>query len=333
MPDVTQDNSTTTGVPSAADPVGDPIAPARPSVPFTAPTVEPVVGLGPPSALAQPDRTAAQFTPTPLPPFPAPHPHQIADEKRRPTALMWACAIAACAALLFAWMWQRASNDADAASRDAAAARVERNDAAEALLNNDVELAAMRDELAAARASTNDTDELNDRIAELEADIEQLEAENADLQAFIDTAAAAEVEDAVDEAEPAAEPATAEEPTAEADVAVDSEPVVEDAAEPVDETPAVEAEEPTDDAAPFDITSGPQFERYIGEVLSSRTGSSQLGAEQSQCFGGAIIDDIGLDALGAGLNNAATTAANNAVVAAMQRAIVTCNLDPALVFG
>jgi hypothetical protein len=88
----------------------------------------------------------------------------------------------------------------------------------------------------------------------------------------------------------------------------------------------------TPGAASFDIAANPEFARYIGESLTSRNGASRLGQTQSECFGTAIVTDIGLDGLGKGLTLAAPAADNNAVVGAMQRAASTCNIDLSLVF-
>ena len=77
----------------------------------------------------------------------------------------------------------------------------------------------------------------------------------------------------------------------------------------------------------------PEFTRYVGEVLSSRSGGSRLTADQSRCFGGAVIDLIGLDGFGAGLHNASSSATNNELVASMQAAATECGIDQTLIFG
>ncbi len=84
--------------------------------------------------------------------------------------------------------------------------------------------------------------------------------------------------------------------------------------------------------ASADIDDMPDLARYIGESLSSRSGTSRLSQSQSTCFGTAIVSDIGLDALGRGLSLGATTDDNNLVVGAMQSAASACNIDQALIF-
>ena len=82
----------------------------------------------------------------------------------------------------------------------------------------------------------------------------------------------------------------------------------------------------------FDVATAPQFLRWVGETLSSRNGSSRLSAGQSTCFGGAVVDAIGLDALGMGLHLGAESADNNRVVGAMQQAAASCEIDLDLIF-
>lgn len=77
----------------------------------------------------------------------------------------------------------------------------------------------------------------------------------------------------------------------------------------------------------------PEFDRWIGELLSSRSGGSRLGADAASCFGAAVIDQIGLDALGAGQNNAASGQSRQVVIDAMVSAADTCGIDQALIFS
>jgi chromosome segregation ATPase len=199
-------------------------------------------------------------------------------------------------------LWSSARSRADDADAALQIAEAERDTAIQRQLDADVEVATLRDELAAARqelgsiAPLDDTASLDAKIVELETEIGRLTANNADLTAFIDATEAAEAAEQV-------------EPEAEAN-------------------PTQSPSEPT-----FDPALAPEFSRYVGELLSSRSASSALGQAQSECFGAAVINSIGVDALGAGLNNSATTAANNVVVDAMNRATVTCNIDPSLIFG
>jgi hypothetical protein len=100
----------------------------------------------------------------------------------------------------------------------------------------------------------------------------------------------------------------------------------------IDPTPTPAPAPTSPDVASFDITANPDFARYIGEALSSRRGSSRLRQAQSECFGTALVNDIGLNGLGKGLTLAASAAENNVVVGAMQRAADTCNIDLSLIF-
>ncbi len=85
--------------------------------------------------------------------------------------------------------------------------------------------------------------------------------------------------------------------------------------------------------APFVAADHPEFSRWIGETLSSRNGSSRLTVDQSRCFGGTIVETVGLDGVGAALHNAATATDNNALVGTMQAAADTCGIDQTLIFS
>jgi len=87
------------------------------------------------------------------------------------------------------------------------------------------------------------------------------------------------------------------------------------------------------DTGGFDATSTPEFARWVGELLSSRTGSSRLGQEASTCFGTEVISRVGVDAVGAGQNNAAGGAERQIVIDAMNDAAAACGIDPGLIFS
>ena len=93
---------------------------------------------------------------------------------------------------------------------------------------------------------------------------------------------------------------------------------------------ALEAER---DPADFDARDAPEFARWVGELLSSRTGSSRLGQDAAVCFGAEVIGLIGIDAVGAGQHNAASGAARQTVIDAMNQAASICRIDPGLIFG
>jgi|GEM_PF-1104875 len=288
------------------DTAGRPVT-RRSSAPLASP--QPAASsIAPPDSIGLVDTAApsrpVEFAPTPTPPFPAPSPLDQADRPRRPVAALAITAAMATAAVVMGWLYFGAharADDAETATREAIADRTAEADARVAA---DAEVTRLRDESTAARAgldqaqndasvSATEVIALAAQVGALEADVTRLEAENADL---LDDLAAAEAS-------------------------------------------AAEASSSADDGAPsaadatFDSTTLPEFTRYIGETLSSRNGSSRLAQAQSECFGAAIIDQIGLDALGAGLNLAATSQQNDVVVDAMQSAASTCGIDPGLIFG
>jgi hypothetical protein len=85
----------------------------------------------------------------------------------------------------------------------------------------------------------------------------------------------------------------------------------------------------TDEAT--EPTSGPAFDLFLGELLASR-GGVRIAPDQSGCLGQFVIDDIGLEAIGSGLNTAKNTATNDVLTASMSRAAVSCGIDPVLIF-
>lgn len=211
-------------------------------------------------------------------------------------AVVAVAALAVAALMTVMWVLARAERDDAIAERDAALA-------AEAEARADVR--AMGDELQVANdgrtVAEAEVDRLTDRVDDLRADAEADAAQIAELEAEV-ARLTAEV----------------------GRLAAENESLTADL-DAMPETPGT--------PAPTVAPAAPEFARYLGEVLSSRTGGSRLSAEQSTCFGTEIIDTVGLDAVGAGLHNARTSAANDALVAAMQQAATTCGIDPALVFG
>lgn len=88
------------------------------------------------------------------------------------------------------------------------------------------------------------------------------------------------------------------------------------------------------EAAPaeFDPATAPGFARWVGELLSSSSGSSRLGQDASTCFGSEVINLIGLDAVGVGQNNSSSGADRQVVIDAMITAADTCGIDRGLIF-
>jgi hypothetical protein len=194
-------------------------------------------------------------------------------------------------------LWSSAAARADDAEDARQAAEADRTSATQRQLEADVEVATLRDELASVRAELADVPPAVDTAA-LDAEIEALETEIDRLATMnVDLTAFIEATSATQQGEPESVP-----------VQAPPGPVL-------------------------DPSLTPEFSRYVGELLSSRSGSSNLGQGQSECLGAAVINTIGVDALGAGLNNAATTTANDVVVSALQSAAAFCNIDPSLIFG
>jgi hypothetical protein len=208
-------------------------------------------------------------------------------------AIVAIAALAVAAVIAVMWLLARAERDDAVAERDDARAG---------------EAAARAD----ARSMNDELQVANDGRTVAEAEVERLTGRVEDLTAGAESDAAriAELEDEVAAL------------TAEVERLTDE-----------NQSLADRPEDPPETDASLDATAPPEFARYLGEVLSSRSGSSRLSAVQSTCFGTAVVEAIGLDAVGAGLHNARTSAANDALVAAMQQAVSTCGLDPALVFG
>ena len=154
-------------------------------------------------------------------------------------------------------------------------------------------------ELAAAEADAAEATAAAARAAEAEAALAEVNVQNAELADQISA-----LEASLAEAEAAAVAA------AEAGAVVDA-----------------GAETPT-----FDIDAAPDFARYIGEQLSSTNGPSVFGQGQTTCLGAAVVNDIGLDALGTGLQSGASSNQTTVVVDAIGRAATSCGIDPSAIF-
>ena len=255
--------------------------------------------------------------PTPPPAFPPPSPEELSEREagspNRLLAILAGVGLGLAAVMTVLWLGERGD---DAASESTAAA-----DERVAALEDDLAVSEAARSASAAQASEllAQLDEANAALADAQADVDQLTAENESLRADLATAAAriAELEAEL-EAALAAEPAPVDAPAADDAAAETAEPGGSDA---------------VDTVTAFDPAQTPEFARWVGELLSSRTGSSRLGAESAACFGGGVISLIGLDALGAGQHNAATGEARQVVIDAMVASAAQCGIDPGLVFG
>jgi cell division protein FtsB len=241
---------------------------------------------------------------TPPPAFPPPNPSENSDGRRltilRVVALLALLALLAAVGMGLLWMSANSTTDKAEAARDRAMTETEVSAAEQAIL--EAELTTARADLDDARASTDAlTAERDGAISELGAgaeDLAQLQTQAADLN---------------DNNEQLAEEiATLRQELESTEIAIGD----------------VDAP----GATSFDIAASPAFASYIGETLTSRRGASRLDQTQSECFGTAIVTDIGLDGLGKGLTLTASAANNNIVVGAMQSAASTCNIDLSLVF-
>lgn len=252
-----------------------------------------------------PPSPSLQELTTPAPPFPPPSAMDDDLQRQRLRTLAIIAALALAAAIVMGLLWMSAGS-----ARDDAVAERE-----VAISERDANITSRQD-LSAALITT-------------QSDLSEAQADNERLQAELDEALAtaepiAPVEPVVDTAR---EDALAEQ-ISELDVRNQ---------ELADEVAALQAEldaatEAVTEPVAFDATTTPEFSRWVGELLSSRSGSSQLAKTQSECFGAAVINSIGLDALGAGLNLAASSAANNLVVGAMQSGAEFCGIPSSLIF-
>jgi hypothetical protein len=248
--------------------------------------------------------------------FPPPPPKSLDDgpdlKAQRILAVLTAIALAAAIVMGLLWFSVSGSRDDAASERDAAqaavAAETERTSAAlDSLAATEAELEAAQSdneqiaaELAAAEADAAEATAATARATEAEALLAEVNVQNETLAAEITA-----LEAALADAEAAAQTAeSANVPT----VPATPEPVV------------------------FDIDAAPDFARYLGEQLSSTNGASVLGQGQNTCLGTAVVNDIGLDALGNGLRSGASSNQNTVVVDAIGRAAVTCGIDPSAIF-
>ncbi len=263
---------------------------------------------------APPIPAANVATSTPLPP---PPPKSLDDgpDRGRQRVLAVIGAIALLATVVMGLLWVSALNSRDDAAaqrdaaQDAASAEADRTaDALDVLAATEVDLDAARTEneqlaaeLAAAEADAAAAAAATSRADEAEGMLAAVNVQNDELAARIVTleASLTEAQAATEAAQVASTPAAPAVPVA----------------------PAV-----------FDINASPEFARYVGEALSSTNGPSVLGQGQTTCLGTSVVNGIGLDALGSGLQSGASSSENTVVVEAIERAAVGCGIDPSAIF-
>ncbi len=246
---------------------------------------------------------------TPLPPPPPPSPDDHGPDRRRLLAVISAVALLAAAVMGLLWMSAAGARDDAAAERDEARAATvtesERADEAVAELTEtrtDLDDAATTNQQLSTEAASAEAAaaEATARAEAAEAATAELQAQNVEL-----TTEVAALESSLTDAETAA--ADAEATTAAAAAAA----------------PATEV---------FDIAAAVQFARFIGESLASVEGPSVLGQGQHTCLGTAVVNDIGLDAIGAGLQTDAANSATSALDEAIERGAISCGIDPSAIF-
>lgn len=250
---------------------------------------------------------AAKATSTPFPP-PAPKSLDDASLKRqRMLAIIGAIALLAAVALGLLWVSALNSRNDAVTERDAArATAAEESNRTAAALDS---LAATEVDLEAART---DNEQLAAELAAAEADATEATA----AMARADEAAAALGAVTRQNEELAAEIVTLETSLSEALAANEEADAASVPAEP----------------AAFDIDASPGLARFIGEELSSSSGPSVLGQGQTTCLGTAVVNDIGLATLGEGLSSEASSSERTVVTEAIERAAVTCGIDPSAIF-
>jgi hypothetical protein len=237
----------------------------------------------------------------PLPPPPPPSLDKDQAGRRRTLAIIAGLALLAAVIMGLLWTSARSDRDDAIAERDAAqAATVAGSDQSEQALTD----------LDAATAT-------NERLA---AETEAAEAATAEAIASTEAANAATAELEVRNAELTAELATLQSSLTDAETAAAA------AAAEAEAAPAAP------DANSFDIAAAVNFARFIGERLASIEGATVLGQGQHTCLGTAVLNDIGLDAIGAGLENGASSSASSVVVDAIERGAISCGIDPSAIF-
>ncbi len=258
---------------------------------------------------------SAQRVGTPLPPPPPASPDD-GTGRRRILAIIGGLALLV--AVIMGLLWMTAQSDRDSAleERDAAqAASVAESDRTEEVLS---ELADARIELDAAAATA-------ERLA---AETEAAEAATTDAVARADATTAATAALEVQNDELTKQVATLESSLIGAETeAADAVAEAEAAVEAATDTAAV-----TPEATAFDIAAAADFARFIGERLASVERSSVLGQGQHTCLGTAVVNDIGLDAIGVGLEDGAASSASSAVNDAIERGAISCGIDPSAIF-
>lgn len=267
-----------------------------------------------PQMVPPPPLGLATMTSTPLPPLPPPTLNEPEPETSapRPIVLAALAAVALAAAVIMGLLWMSTTSARDDAIAERDAATLERDA-----------------DLGSTRAATDALTTTQTDLAASQSEVRRLETE---LDAALVAAELTAVER--DDAEAAGELATEvndlsirNQELSDQIAALQTELATSAEADVVAEAVVVPAE-----PAAFDIAAAPDFGRYVGELLSSRSGSSRLGQADSTCYGTAIINDIGLDALGKGLHLGASSADNNIVIGAMQGAATSCGIDPSLIF-
>ncbi|BAN01883.1 hypothetical protein YM304_15690 [Ilumatobacter coccineus YM16-304] len=238
------------------------------------------------------------------PAFPPPDPSAEAAARRRTTGLLTLLALAGLAVgVIMTILWLGTKGDVDEAATERDLAVAERDAAVESLDAVQTDLAGTSDTLATTEDELQETldalraaeGRIDEAPSATDAEIARLEAQLSELEAAA-TSAASENLRLKEELDALA----------------------------VDPAPATPAE--------FDAAATPGFARWVGELLSSSSGSSRLGQEASTCFGTEIIGLIGVDAIGAGQNNASSGADRQIVIDAMITAAGTCGIDQSLIF-
>ncbi len=191
-------------------------------------------------------------------------------------------------------------------------------------------------------AWTSAGDERDEAVAERDAAIAERDAANGAREQATDELAAAQsaLEEAraeLDRVGTSGTPGTPGEPVDLADLADDVALLQTANAELAEQIAEFRAELALAPGAPagtavFVAAEHPEFSQYVGEQLSSWSGPTPLTAQQNRCFGGTVVEAIGLEAVGAGLSTDATPEAFLALTSAMQQAAFTCGFDQSLIF-